>query len=198
MAADGSDDASMAIMLEALGRAAECQGSRPRQLIWCEVAEGWTTGEPSDLARHAALVGLRIPVEEGADNESAVKHYVRLVAATIRSDPLGLRISIAELVPENAEERGELAALLKPLQETLAGVVGEASVGDHLFRFLTIEATATHSVSREERGWRIDAPHPAQIRRIGSNWAIVERREQKPWRYFVSVMTDQFTSVVHR
>jgi hypothetical protein len=178
-------------MLRILAKAADCSGSRIPRLVWCDVVDRWDSGVAGELASHAALLGLRVRIGEGADNESAVRHGVRLAAMSIRSDNAGTSISISQLVPESAEERAQLGDLLEPLQATLSGAPSPIRVGAHLVRFLTVEATASHRATRVDSSWHADGNLPADIRRIGEIWAVIERRSDKPSSFYVSVMTDR-------
>lgn len=184
---DATDD-----MLRALSLAADCAGPRRPRLPWCVVAEGWPSGTAGNLISKRALLGLRVQVSESADNRFAILHQTRLAALAIRTDAgRNNRAALTELVPDNDAERAELSAVLPAMQDVLDGSQERVALGTRLYRFIALEGSASNALDEQPNRWRFRGRYPTEIRRVGALWCVVERSRDRPWAFYVSVMSDR-------
>jgi hypothetical protein len=76
--------------------------------------------------------------------------------------------------------------------QVLSGHAKAARIAAPLHAWLVgIPPDAPHSLTREEKGWRLKGAAGAEIRKVGDVWVAIELPVEGPPGLFVSIFTDE-------
>jgi hypothetical protein len=123
------------------------------------------------------------------ESVQAIQHGVRLAAVALAHDQGRDFASLTELQPDDEKEAAELREALAQVQGVLLGSAPRAEIPRHLYDFIASSRNATHPLLRTTHGWSFEGAHATELRRVGTDWAVVETSSTEPGAW-ISIMTD--------
>jgi hypothetical protein len=188
-------DADIAVRLLKKLHDAACSSPASPHRLWC-LADGYATAPAGELpGGEKAVVGLSIGLSEDFPAEQSLSNNVSLSALGI-SGGGSRKAWISSIKPNTPGEQKDVGEAVFNVAAVLKDKAAPASLAPTLFNYVrSLPGKAKYPLARGKKGWVIQGPAAADVRRVGAYWVAVELPAARPIKgVYLSIFTDKYGS----